>query len=446
MLNRYFLREQVGSGGMADVYLAWDQLRNTKMAVKVLRRDLGSNPHFYDRFAIEADILRKLEHPNIVRLFELQREEEITFIVMQWVDGSNLRQILTKSRQILSMDDCSRILGAVCSALHYAHENQIFHCDIKPANIMLDIKGNTFDTLLADFGVAQLADNVVGGGTPTYMAPEQFIGGNIDARTDVYALGVTLYEILSGGQTPYKGLNPRSEGSTTKERIAWEHLYSPPPSLTSINPNCSPMMEQVVLTAMQKNPQLRFRSAMSFHNAFEQARQTMGSNTVPANSDVRSLISQFTQQAMSATTTVLERVFGNERPEQRQTPGDTSQNFGNTDLPKPSRLQTTSSFNVLGRNPYFYCRSGMFAGQRFPIQIGETAVGRGSQAHIKISDSTVSRRHATIIRTSRGVYVRDDGSSFGTFVNGNRIFAPTLLKVGDIIQIGSQQVFEYIKG
>lgn len=446
LLNRYFLREQVGAGGMADVYLAWDQLRNTKMAVKVLRRDLGSNPQFFDRFAIEAEILRKLEHPNIVRLFELQREADIAFIVMQWVDGSNLRQILTKSRQILSLDDCSRILGPVCSALHYAHENQIFHCDIKPANIMLDMKGNTFDTLLADFGVAQLADNVVGGGTPTYMAPEQFTGGEIDARTDVYALGVTLYEILSGGHTPYKGLTSRGEGSTTKERIAWEHLYSPPPSLISVNPNCSTMMEQVVLTAMQKNPQNRFRSAMSFLNAFEQARSTMRISAAPVNSDIWTLISQFTHQTKSATTTVLGKVLGNERPEQRQTPAEISQNPGNNDLFSPKQSQTTSGFNVLGRNPYFYCRSGIYAGQRFAIQMGETAVGRGTQVDIKISEATVSRRHATLIRTSRGVYIRDDGSSFGTFVNGNRIFAPTLLKVGDIIQIGSQQIFEYTKG
>ena len=93
LLGRYFLRELVGSGGMADVYLAWDQLRNAKMAVKVLRRDLGTNSRFFDRFANEADILRKLEHPNIVRLFEYEQDDGIAFIVMQWVEGSNLRQV-----------------------------------------------------------------------------------------------------------------------------------------------------------------------------------------------------------------------------------------------------------------------------------------------------------------------------------------------------------------
>ena len=446
LINRYFLRELVGSGGMADVYLAWDQLRNAKMAIKVLRRDLGNNPHFFDRFATEADILRKLEHPNIVRLFDFERDGEIAFIVMQWVDGSNLRQILTSTKRILSLEDCSRILGSVCSALHYAHENKIYHCDIKPANIMLDIKGNTFDTLLTDFGVAQLADNVVGGGTPTYMAPEQFTGGEIDARTDVYALGVSLYEILSGGNTPYKGIAPRSEGSTTRERIAWEHLYSPPPSLTSVNPNCSVAMEQVVLTAMQKNPQSRFPSVMSFLNTFEQARLTMVSEATPVNNDIRSLISQFSQQTKSATTTIIEKFLGNEGLDQRPF---TVEHKEIQKAHNPVNLKgspTSTGMNVLGRNHYLYSRSGLYAGQRLPIQMGETVIGRGTQVHLKLNDATVSRRHATIIRTARGVYIRDDESTLGTFVNGRRILNPTLLKAGDIIQIGSQQVFEYTKG
>ena len=444
--NRYFLRELVGSGGMADVYLAWDQLRNAKMAVKVLRRDLSSNTLFFDRFANEAKILRKLEHPNIVRLFEFERDNEVAFIVMQWVDGSNLRQILNKSRQILSLDNCSRILGSVCSALHYAHENKIFHCDVKPANIMLDIKGNTFDTLLTDFGVAQLADNLVGGGTPTYMAPEQFTEGKIDARTDVYALGVSLYEILSGGNTPYKGLSPSSEGSTTKERIAWEHLNSPPPSLTRVNPNCSPTMERVVLTAMQKNPQNRFPSVMSFLNAFEQARSTIVSESTSQNNDIRSLISQFSQQTISVTTTILDKVFRSEALEQGSPPVEHNTLRKADDPVFQKESPTTSGMNVLGRNHYLYSRSGLYAGRRLPIRMGETIIGRGTQVQIKLNESTVSRRHATIIRTQRGIYIRDDGSTMGTIVNGRPISAPILLKVGDIIQIGSHEIFEYTKG
>lgn len=441
LLNRYFLRELVGSGGMADVYLAWDQLRNAKMAVKVLRRDLGSSPRFFDRFATEAKILRTLEHPNIVRLYEFSREDDIAFIVMQWVEGSNLRQVLTSTRKSLPLEDCSRVFGAVCSALHFAHENQIFHCDIKPANIMLDIKGNSFDTLLTDFGVAQLADNVVGGGTPTYMAPEQFTGDSIDARTDVYALGVTLYEILSGGKTPYSGLSPLSEGSTTKERIAWEHINSPPPSLISMNPNCSKTVEKVVLTAMEKSPANRYPSAMSFYNAFEQARSPICTPVNNEDLDIRTLISGFSQQTRSTATTLLGKVFG--------PPGNLEAIplDKNTFTEQPIfKNPPTTGMNVRGRIPYFYCRSGLFAGQRLQIPMGEISIGRGTQSQFRLSEPTVSRRHATLIRTQRGVYIRDDQSSFGTYVNGMRIYNPIQLKLGDIVQIGSQQVFEFTKG
>ncbi|MGV7975464.1 MAG: serine/threonine protein kinase [Anaerolineaceae bacterium] len=446
LLGRYFLRELVGSGGMADVYLAWDQLRNAKMAVKVLRRDLGTNSRFFDRFANEADILRKLEHPNIVRLFEYEQDDGIAFIVMQWVEGSNLRQVLTNSHQPLSLADSSRVLESVCSALHYAHENKIYHCDIKPANIMLDIKGNTFDTLLADFGVAQLADTSGGGGTPTYMAPEQFTGDPIDARTDVYALGVTLFEVLTGGTTPYRGLAPSSEGSTTKERIAWEHLNCQPPSLLAINPNYSPAMEKVILTAMQKQPDKRFPSALSFYDAYEKARSTLPKGTISGGSDYKSLLSRLSSSATTIANVALDKL--SESVQQATVRRETQGNAQKQSTPPPTQRKEkqSSGLQVIGRGSYLFCRAGLWTGQRIPVPLGETSIGRGSQAQIKLQDGTVSRRHASLIRTSRAVYIRDDGSSYGTFVNGRRIYAPTLLKERDVIQIGAQQVFEYVKG
>lgn len=443
LLDRYFLRELVGSGGMADVYLAWDQLRNAKMAVKILRRDLGGNQLFFERFSTEANILRQLEHPNIVRLFEFQKEGEIAFFVMQWVEGSNLKQLINRSHQIVPLSDCFNIFSSICSALNYAHENQIFHCDIKPANIMLDVKGNTFDALLADFGVAQLADNFGSGGTPTYMAPEQFTGGKIDARTDVYALGITLYEILSGGHTPFKGTSPQGEGSTMKERVAWEHLYSNPPSLRKININCSHEMEEVVFTAMQKNPQRRFPNAMSFLYAFEYARSTMPNYFNVIDNNRRIIVSQVGFQDPSAASGINSDPNTTLSRSKSSRDNDVS-SFRSTNHRFGSHLFT--GLTVYGRNLVIFGRTGNYAGTRFQIPMGETTIGRGSQANLKISDTTVSRQHATIIRTSRGVYIRDNSSTWGTFVNGRQIFNPTLLKVGDVIQFGSQLIFEYTKG
>lgn len=443
LLNRYFLRELVGSGGMADVYLAWDQLRNAKMAVKVLRRDLASNPLFFERFAKEAEILRKLEHPNIVRLFEFEKDNDVTFIVMQWVEGTNLRQVINKPNGFLSLADYSRIFGSVCSALHYAHENEIFHCDIKPANIMLDIKGNTFETLLADFGVAQLADDFTGGGTPTYMAPEQFTGGKIDSRTDVYALGITLYVILSGGITPYSGTSPQGEGSILKERVAWEHLYSNPPSIRSVNPNCSYEMEEVILTAMQKNQQDRYSSAINFLNAFEQARLTMSNYERVSDINNISMTSPLIDQLVQVIKD-NDFHYDTTRIDSNLLKNGTSFNSKNTNSFFGFNL--ANGINIPGRNHYILGRVGVYEGQAFSIPMGNTMIGRGSQVDLRLNDATVSRKHATIIRTPRGIYVRDESSTCGTFVNGRQISNPTLIKVGDVIQFGKQLIFEYRKG
>src|SRR3972149_67516 len=154
LLDRYFLRKHVGSGGTADVYLAWDKLRSTKMAIKVLRRDLANNSRFFQMFAREAELLRKLEHPSIVRLYEFERDGENVFIVMDWIEGINLRQAIVNQKRPFTMEETLPILQPVCSALNYAHQNQVFHCDIKPANILLHADGKVF---LTDFGVARLS-------------------------------------------------------------------------------------------------------------------------------------------------------------------------------------------------------------------------------------------------------------------------------------------------
>ena len=134
LINRYYLREKVGSGGMADVYQAWDNLRSTRLAVKILRRDLVVNPQYIRLFNQEASLYKELEHPNIVRIYGFEREGDIRFIVMDWVSGSSLSDLIAKSRKPMNVEKISQILGPLCSALHYAHNNKVFHCDVKPGN------------------------------------------------------------------------------------------------------------------------------------------------------------------------------------------------------------------------------------------------------------------------------------------------------------------------
>src|SRR3972149_724015 len=205
LLQRYFLRQHVGAGGMADVYAAWDHLRSAKVAVKILRPDLASKPRFFRMFAKEAELLSDLTHPNIVRLYEFDQQDDIAFIVMDWVDGANLRQAIAQRRKPFSLVETAGLLQTITSALHYAHQKSVYHCDVKPANILLHEDGRV---LLTDFGVARLAAEQGGAGTPPYMAPEQFLGERVDERTDIYALGVTVYEMLTGGQFPFLGSHP----------------------------------------------------------------------------------------------------------------------------------------------------------------------------------------------------------------------------------------------
>ncbi|MBL6983544.1 MAG: protein kinase [Anaerolineales bacterium] len=411
--NRYFLRELAGSGGMADVYQAWDTMRSARLAVKVLRRDLANSPRFFQMFAKEAELLRKLEHPSIVRLYELDRDlnGDITFIIMDWVDGTDLKTAIVERKRVFSLDEISNILQAVCSALFYAHQNHIFHCDVKPANILLN---KDQQALLTDFGVARLATENAGGGTAQYMAPEQFLGGRVDARTDVYALGVTLYEIMSGGQVPYRGKTSSSQGSSKRERIAWEHINMPLPSLGQHNPQISPAVENVVNTALSKEPTQRYTSTMKLREAFEHARLQGGRGRGTASTKLR---------PEPVAPKPLQKQSRAPEPAQPRRPL------------KP-RWKSSHAPQILGR-------SGEREGQAIPITAQALYIGRSSRNNLQLKERSVSRVHTLIWVTTQGTYIRDENSSLGTFVNGLAITAPTLLRHGDVIRIGYYQEFEY---
>ena len=435
--GQYHLQEKAGAGGMADVYLAMDTLRATRMAVKVLRRDLSNNPDFLDQFSTEAEIYRQLTHPNIVRFYEFNRDGDVVYIVMDWVEGSDLRKVLRKSNTPFPLGSIIQILEAVCPALKYAHENEIYHCDIKPANIMLQNDGKV---LLTDFGVANLAWRSSGGGTPPYMAPEQFNEDKIDARTDIYALGITLYELLAGGKTPYRGETASSRGTTPKERIEWEHLHTSPPPLTDYNPKVPPAVESVVLTAISKRPQQRYQSAIDLQNAFSNACAASG-YTPSANNQTIDKTFVKTEGTQLQVNIPSLPVIQNTVKEAYQTISRKG-----SDLPDliSNAVRKISQPRTSVKGPRLYCRAGQYAGMNIDLQQGEFIIGRAQGCHLKLNENSISRRHATLIRSARGLYIRDDNSSLGTYVNNVRIYAPVLLREHDVIQIGYEQVFEVI--
>jgi serine/threonine protein kinase len=428
LLTRYYLRERIDSGGMADVYLAWDQQRSVQMAVKVLRPDLMRKPNVIQLFHREAEILRKLEHPNIVRLYEFGQDGDVAFFVMDWVDGGSLAQLLKERKAPLSAAETARVVASVCSALHYAHRSAIFHCDIKPANIMLHADGRI---LLSDFGVARLASDEISGGTPPYMAPEQFEEKPVDARTDIYGLGVTLYEVLSGRQ-PFRGDSAPSKGSTLRDRLDWEHHFLPVPALRVVNPQLNQAIERVVDKAMAKQPDQRYETVIAFQEAFIQA---VGQGQESSGTDERTIF-------RSGKLTDLRDLQpgGAVLPPPPKKPKENKKGIEPLRPPvgkKPPGLGR-------GRNPYLYCRQGVYTGQAIPIPPQGLSIGRGSQCSLRIADGSVSRRHATIECSRRGaLYLRDDGSSLGTFLNGVVVTGTVLLKPGDVLCIGYNEVFEF---
>jgi serine/threonine protein kinase len=405
LCERYFLRELRGSGGMADVYQAWDRIRSAKMAIKVLHPGIEQQSLEYKLFEKEAELLRKLEHPYIVRLYEFEHHGQLLFLVMDWIEGTDLRQKIVDIKHPFPLEDISRILHPVCSALHFTHQNQVYHCDIKPGNILLHNDGRV---LLTDFGVARLATEKHGGGTPAYMAPEQILGRKVDARTDVYSLGITLFEMLSGGKTPFRGETHNSKGSTKQERIRWEQCNAPPPPLSMYNSRLPTAMIEVASRAIHKDPARRYSTTMELLEDFEQAR---------------------TQHHETDREPEVERTIIHQPPPAPPPPKPTKL------IVRAPRSATSGAF-LLGQ-------AGQYAGQIIPIDTDKVTIGRSSDNQLWFREQSVSRSHALITRTHRAVYIQDEDSKLGTYVNNERIYGPVILKHGDLIQIGYDQVFEF---
>jgi serine/threonine-protein kinase len=272
--GRYRIEGLIGRGGMAEVYKAWDARRQYHVAIKVMREDLAEDLEFLRRFQREAQALAALSHANIVRFYSLEREGALAFIVMDYVEGITLRRrILEGSGQPLPLDETAGIVQQVCAALHYAHAEGVLHRDIKPGNIMLQTTpqtgegpqmGTTAHVLVADFGIAKAADSatltIVMPGTPAYMSPEQCRSQPLDARTDVYSLGVVVYEMLAG-RRPFRG----EEGTgNTRERIRWEQMHAEPPPLHRSNPHVPPGVAAAVRTALAKDAAARWPTVQAF--------------------------------------------------------------------------------------------------------------------------------------------------------------------------------------
>lgn len=244
------------------VYKVWDLKRNVALAMKVLHADFADDPAAFKSFLREAGALQKLSHPHIVPFYGLYQTDQFFFLVEQYIDGSSLREILRKHPGGMPIPDALGYMKALCSALGYAHIHGLVHCDVKPGNVMVDSGGHIY---LADFGIVRRVDSatstLAGSGSPSYMAPEQILRQSVTAATDIYALGILLFEILTG-QRPFRGVEPETlaHGTTSGERIIYAHLNLYPHDPSELNPAIPKYLSAVILKAMSKSPQNRFAS------------------------------------------------------------------------------------------------------------------------------------------------------------------------------------------
>ncbi|MBI9044338.1 MAG: protein kinase [Anaerolineaceae bacterium] len=268
-IDRYLIKDKLGKGGMATVYLAMDTRLERQVALKVLRKDIHHTDNFLKRFEREARVLAQLAHPNIVNVYDFGLFKGTPFLVMAYMENGTLKERVGKSFDISTV--LSQI-SLLARALDYAHKKNIIHRDIKPANILFS-SSNT--PMLSDFGLAkiittdkkvmtQLTQEGVGLGTPSYIAPEQVLGKKVDQRVDIYSLGIVLFELMTG-RKPFLGDSPMD--------IAVKQVKSEPPSPASLNSEIPDSITRIILKLLKKDPDQRIQTAEGLANEIDKIIQ-----------------------------------------------------------------------------------------------------------------------------------------------------------------------------
>ncbi len=256
--DRYEIIKNIGEGGMANVYLANDTILDRKVAVKVLRGDLSNDDKFIRRFQREALSVSNLSHPNIVEVYDVGEEDGSHYIVMEYIEGKTLKQLL-KKRESLTLTEVIDIMTQLTDGIAHAHESYIIHRDIKPQNIMIEDDGRI---KITDFGIAmalnatQLTQTNSVMGSVHYLPPEQASGKSATVKSDIYSLGIMMYELLTGN-VPFRGDNA--------VEIALKHMKDKIPSVRKQDPSIPQSVENIILKATAKNPRNRYDSAKEMH-------------------------------------------------------------------------------------------------------------------------------------------------------------------------------------
>ena len=277
-IGRYQIKSLIGRGGMGDLYLALDPNTNRLVALKLLNATLDST-ELRERFAREARALAALNHPNIVNIYDTGEYDDAPFIVMEYVRGETLAEII-KRRAPMSVSQKLKLMTELCAGLAQAHDADIIHRDIKPANLMVDQQGRL---KILDFGIARVAEdnrtrfgpltavNMMIG-TPGYMSPEQLEAGEVDHRSDIFAVGAVCYELLS---------NTEAFAGTDTRMVERRVLTGKPTPLATLVPGIDPEIDEIIQRALKKEPNKRYQDAATFEKALERVRARMGPDDAP---------------------------------------------------------------------------------------------------------------------------------------------------------------------
>lgn len=265
MLGSYRIINQVGQGGMAAVYKAYQPSMDRNVAIKVLPRQLAESPEFAARFQQEARIIARLEHPHILPVFDYGESDGVTYFVMRYLDAGSLKTKMEAGP--LPLNEIDRLFTQLAEALHHAHGHGIVHRDLKPANALIDEQGNLF---LTDFGIAKLLESASPRltqtdaimGTPAYISPEQAKAETVNQRSDIYSLGIILYEMVTG-RVPFVADTPLA--------VILKHISDPLPPPSVVKSDIPEPIEKVILKALAKEPDDRYATAAEFLSAWKRA-------------------------------------------------------------------------------------------------------------------------------------------------------------------------------
>ncbi|ULT58542.1 Stk1 family PASTA domain-containing Ser/Thr kinase [Neobacillus drentensis] len=342
--GRYKILDMIGGGGMANVYLAHDMILDRDVAVKMLRLDFANDEEFIRRFRREAQSATSLAHPNIVSIYDVGEENDLYYIVMEFVDGQTLKQYIQQNSH-LRVEDALGIMRQLTSAISHAHQNHIIHRDIKPHNILVDHDGNV---KITDFGIAMAlsatsitqTNSVLG--SVHYLSPEQARGGMANSKSDIYSLGIVMFELLTG-RLPFSGESAVS--------IALKHLQSETPSVRRWNPSIPQSVENIVLKATAKDPFHRYNSVdemeEDLRTALDPERMNEPKFIIPVDDDATKAIPVITvNQPLKSLDETL--VHNNEKAINNQNQKDTS-NKGHSNEKKRKKwpIILISTFLVL---------------------------------------------------------------------------------------------------